>query len=86
VNAIAPAAGGFLATGTSGAPGRTDVVVWSSKDGVSWTATAPRRAGLSGAGEQQLTALAGNGRWLTGAGYTATPAGDQATLWRIRTR
>jgi hypothetical protein len=86
VTAIAAAAGGFVATGTCGAPGRLDVVVWSSADGRTWTAAAPRRPGLSGPGAQQITTLTGAGKSLTGAGYTAIPAGEHPTLWRIRVR
>lgn len=86
VTAIVAAGGGFVATGTCGVPGQLDVVVWSSGDGQTWTAAVPHRPGLSGPGAQQITALTVGGRSLTGAGFTATPAGEHPTLWRLRVR
>jgi hypothetical protein len=82
VSALAAAGGGFVATGTCGSPGRLDVLVWSSRDGLHWHAAAPRQAGLSGPGAQQITALTGSATAVTGAGYTATLSGQHPTLWQ----
>jgi hypothetical protein len=84
VTAIAAVGSGFAATGNCGSAGRLDVVVWSSADGRTWTAASPHRPGLSGPGAQQITSLAGSGRFLIGAGYSATLTGDHPTLWRVR--
>ena len=58
------------------------MVVWSSRDGISWQAREPAGTGLSGRGSHAITALAASGPLLTGAGYVATPAAEQPTLWR----
>lgn len=83
VTGITGVGGGFVAAGTCGAVGRQDVVVWSSVDGRTWTATAPHGTGLSGPGVQEITALTAAGNTLTGAGYTETPTGAYPTLWHV---
>jgi len=83
VSALAAAGGGFTATGTFGAaPGDRDVVVWTSPDGTTWQAATPAGPGLAAPGIQAITGLAVSGRTLTGVGFTATPAGEQPTLWQ----
>ena len=46
----------------------------------------PGRAGLASPGVQAITGLAVSGRTLTGVGFTATPAGEQPTLWQAPIR
>ena len=46
----------------------------------------PGRAGPGRPGIQAITGLAVSGRTLTGVGFTATPAGEQPTLWQPRIR
>jgi len=88
VTALAAAGDGFTATGTYGAPGNEDVVVWSlprgSAPGTTWTAVAPAGTGMAGPGTQAITALTGGGAALTGVGFTttATPAAGEMTLWQ----
>ena len=82
VTALTAAGRGFEAVGTVGQPGNLRVVVWSSRDGISWKTHEPVGTGLSGRGSQALTALAASGSRLTGAGYVATPQGEQPTLWQ----
>jgi hypothetical protein len=83
VSALAAAGGSFTATGTFGArPGEQDVVVWTSPDGMTWRAATPAGPGLASPGIQAITGLATSGRTLTGVGFTATPAGEQPTLWQ----
>ena len=82
VTALTAAGRGFEATGTAGQPGNQRVVVWSSRDGISWQAREPAGTGFSGRGSQAITALTATGSQLTGAGYVATPLSEQPTLWR----
>ncbi|MBV9379445.1 MAG: hypothetical protein JO242_02070 [Streptosporangiaceae bacterium] len=83
VTALTAAGGGFTATGTFGAtPGHQDVVIWMLAHGTSWSAATPAGRGLAGPGIQALTALTEVGSTLTGAGFVATPAGEQPTLWQ----
>ena len=83
VSALTAAGGGFTATGTFGVtPGDRDVVVWTSPDGTTWQAATPAGPGLAAPGIQAITGLAVSGRTLTGVGFTATPAGEQPTLWQ----
>ena len=87
VSALAAADGSFTVTGTFGArPGEQDVVVWTSPDGTTWKAATPAGAGLASPGVQAITGLAVSGRTLTGVGFTATPAGEQPTLWQAPIR
>jgi len=87
VSALAAAGGSFTVTGTFGArPGEQDVVVWTSPNGSTWKAATPAGAGLASPGVQAITGLATSGGMLTGVGFTATPAGEQPTLWQPRIR
>ena len=83
VSALAVAGGSFMVTGMFGVrPGEQDVVVWTSPDGTTWQAATPAGPGLASPGIQAITGLAVSGRTLTGVGFTATPAGEQPTLWQ----
>jgi hypothetical protein len=84
ISALTAAGSGFTATGTFGAPGNQDVVIWTHGpgDGGAWMAVAPAGNGLSGPGVQEITALAATGSTLTGAGFTATAAATLPTLWQ----
>ena len=83
VSALTAANGSFTMTGTFGArSGEQDVVVWTSSDGTTWKAATPAGPGLASPGVQAITGLASSGRTLTGVGFTATPAGEQPTLWQ----
>jgi hypothetical protein len=82
VTALTAAGRGFEAVGTVGQPGNLRVVVWSSRDGISWRTHEPVGTGLNSRGSQALTALTASGSRLTGAGYVATPQGEQPTLWQ----
>jgi hypothetical protein len=82
VNAVAATGTGFTATGTFGAGGRQDVVIWTSADGLSWKTDSPSVTGLGGQGIQQITALAVSGSTLTGVGFTASPSSESPTIWR----
>lgn len=87
VTALAAAGDGFAATGTYGAStGHQNVVIWTSADGIHWTAATPGARGLAGPGIQAITGLDASGNLLTGVGFTATPAGEQPTLWHARIR
>jgi hypothetical protein len=84
VSAVAAAGGGFTVTGTFGATaGDRDVVVWTSRDGLTWKAATPTGPGLAAPGIQAITGLTVSGRTLTGVGFTATPSGEQPTLWQF---
>jgi hypothetical protein len=82
VDAVAATGGGFTATGTYGTSGRRDVVIWTSTDGLTWTANSPSVTGLGGQGIQEITALTVSGSTLTGVGFTASPASESPTIWR----
>ena len=86
VTALVAAGGGFLATGTWGASGAQDVVVWWSRDGLAWHAVRPAGRWLSGPGAQQITGLSVSGKLLTGVGYVATGTGQHPVLWQARIR
>jgi hypothetical protein len=84
VSAVVAAGGGFTVTGTFGATaGDRDVVVWTSRDGLTWKAATPTGPGLAAPGIQAITGLTVSGRTLTGVGFTATPSGEQPTLWQF---
>ncbi|SPL94285.1 unnamed protein product [[Actinomadura] parvosata subsp. kistnae] len=80
VTAVATTPRGFVVAGTVGSPG--DVVVWTSADGRSWKPEQPRGAGVSGPGDQRLSAFTTVDGELVGVGSTATGHGDEPTLWR----
>lgn len=86
VTAVATAGRAFTATGTYGAPGNEDVVIWTlapgAAPGTAWTMATPEGTGLAGPGTQAITALTDAGSTLTGVGFTATPAGEQPTIWQ----
>jgi hypothetical protein len=86
VAALAATGGGFTATGTYSAAGNEDVVIWMLSAGAApatgWTLATPAVTGLAGAGAQSITALAQTGTTLTGAGYMATSAGEEPTIWQ----
>uniref|UniRef100_UPI002602A477 hypothetical protein n=1 Tax=Trebonia sp. TaxID=2767075 RepID=UPI002602A477 len=90
VTALAAAGGGFTATGTFGAPGNEQVVVWTlargAAPGTTWTAATPAGTGLAGPGTQAITALTDTGPTLTGVGYTATPSSEEPTIWQSPVR
>jgi hypothetical protein len=90
VTALTAAGGGFTATGTYGAPGAQDVVVWLLDRGAppstTWTMATPAGTGLAGSGSQAITALTSTGASLTGAGFTATSATEEPTLWQSPVR
>jgi hypothetical protein len=90
VTALAAAAGGFTATGTYGGPGNEDVMLWTlparAAPGTTWTPAAPEGGGLAGPGMHAITALTQAGSTLTGVGFTATPAGEQPTIWQAPVR
>jgi len=90
VTALAAAGGGFTATGTYGGPGDQDVMLWTmpagAAPGTTWTAAAPEGTGLAGPGTHAITALTQAGSTLTGIGFTATPAGEQPTIWQSPVR
>jgi len=87
VSALAAADSGFTVTGTFGATaGDRDVVVWTSRDGLTWKAATPTGPGLAAPGIQAITGLTVSGRTLTGVGFTATPSSEQPTLWQFPIR
>jgi hypothetical protein len=90
VTALAAAGGGFTATGTYGGPGDEEVMLWTVSAraalGTTWTAAAPEGTGLTGPGTHAITALTQAGSMLTGVGFTATPAGEQPTIWQSPVR
>jgi hypothetical protein len=90
VTALAAAGGGFTATGTYGGPGNENVMLWTlsagAAPGTTWTAAAPEGTGLAGPGTHAITALTQAGSTLTGVGFTASPAGEQPTIWQSPVR
>lgn len=91
--ALTAAGGGFTATGTYGAPGQSDVVVWTlparAAAGTAWTAVAPQGTGLARPGTQAITALTATAATLTGVGFTttaATAAATEPTIWQSPVR
>jgi hypothetical protein len=90
VTALTAAGGGFTATGTYGATGARDVVVWLLDSGAapdtSWTTATPAGTGLANPGTQAITALTSAGATLTGVGFAATAATEEPTLWQSPVR
>jgi hypothetical protein len=86
VTALAAARGGFVATGSVGADGAQDVIVWWSRDGLAWHASRSAGIWFSVPGAQQITGLRVSGNALTGVGYTATGTGQHPILWQARIR
>ncbi|MFI0450840.1 hypothetical protein [Actinomadura sp. 6N118] len=81
VTALTETSKGFTATGVTGRQGATDVVSWTSADGVSWTPSKPGGDGLDGDGDQQITGLAALSDTLLGVGRTVTRSDEQPVLW-----
>jgi hypothetical protein len=84
VTALVAAGGGFLAVGTLGDGGDQDVIVWWSRNGLTWHAAGSAGRWLRGPGAQQITGLSVSGNMLTGVGYTATGNGQHPVLWQAR--
>ncbi|HEV3381570.1 MAG TPA: hypothetical protein VG142_11385 [Trebonia sp.] len=88
--ALTAAGGGFTATGTYGAAGAQDVVVWLLDRGTApdttWTMATPAGTGLAGSGTQAITALTSVGATLTGVGFAATSGAEEPTLWQSPVR
>jgi hypothetical protein len=82
VNAVAATGSGFTATGTFGADGHQDVVIWTATDGLNWKTDSPSVTGLGGQGVQEITALTVSGSTLTGVGFAASPTSETPTIWR----
>jgi hypothetical protein len=82
VDAVAATGDGFTATGTFGAQGGQDVVIWTSTDGLTWEANSPSVTGLGGQGIQEINALAVSGSTLTGVGFNASATSETPTIWR----
>jgi hypothetical protein len=83
VTALAAAGQVFTATGTYGSTaGHQDVVVWTSSNGLSWTAATPAGQGLAGPGIQAITGLTVSGSTLTGVGFTASPTSEEPLFWQ----
>jgi hypothetical protein len=83
VTALAAAGQTFTATGSYGVTaGHQDVVVWTSQDGQTWTASTPAGQGLAGPGIQAITGLTVSGSTLTGVGFTASPASEEPLFWQ----
>jgi hypothetical protein len=82
VNAATATPGGFVISGAAGRPGETDVVLWTSRDGRSWTLDRPTGTGLSAPGDQWIAGLTALGGDLLAVGFTASHQGEQPILWR----
>jgi len=82
VSAVAATGSGFTATGTFGADGHQDVVIWTATDGLNWKTSSPSVTGLGGQGIQEITTLTVSGSTLTGVGFAASPASETPTIWR----
>jgi hypothetical protein len=70
-SAAAQSAAALAASARGGAPGQQAVTVWTSPDGMTWTASAA--GGLPGSGTSEVTTLAG------AAGGTVTAVGAAAS-------
>jgi hypothetical protein len=73
---------GFVVTGTIGASGHSDVVLWASADGRTWRQVRPHGFGLDGRGAQQLNAATVIGGDLLAVGVTGDHHSDSPTLWQ----
>jgi hypothetical protein len=81
VTALTATPKGFAVTGTSGAPNGTDVVSWSSADGLTWSGAKHEGAGLAGRGEQAIAGLATFKERLLGVGRSIDETREQPVLW-----
>ena len=68
---------GFVLVGTAG----SDVLMWTSADGVTWTSAKPRGDGLDGPGVQRLAGVTVTGTTLMAVGFTGDARRDAPTLW-----
>jgi hypothetical protein len=84
VTALTAAGGGFVATGVADTPAGQDVLVWSSRDGLTWRGAAPTAGLLHGPGAREIDSLAAAGHWLTAIGYESTTAGQHPIRWQPR--
>jgi hypothetical protein len=83
LTAAAATSKGFLLAGSSGLPGRQDVVLWSSPTGAGdWKRVPAFGAGLDGRGDQRLTSLVALGKDVVGTGISADHRGEAPTFWR----
>jgi hypothetical protein len=82
VTGVTATPSGFVVAGTTGRPGTSDVVTWTSPDGGSWTYDSPAGVGLNGRGDQDIAALAAVGTNLVAVGTNADHVGREPTLWR----
>jgi hypothetical protein len=82
VTALTSTPRGFVIAGSAGPVGRTDVVLWTSRDGGIWSVDRPQGTGLTGNADHWLTAMAPVGGRLVATGLTADYLGEQATLWQ----
>jgi hypothetical protein len=73
---------GFTVAGITGKGGATDVVLWTSPDGRTWTMEKAQGTGLTGRGEQEVVALTVIGNDLLAVGSSADHRDRQPTLWR----
>jgi hypothetical protein len=62
------------------------VMIWMLSRGAApatgWTMATPAVTGLAGPGTQAINALAQTGSMLTGAGFLATSASEEPTIWQ----
>jgi hypothetical protein len=72
VTALTAAGGGFVAAGQAGPAGAQRAVIWSSADGLTWSAATPAARGV-----RQITALAAAGGTVTG---TVTGTAQQGAV------
>ncbi|GLW65290.1 hypothetical protein Arub01_35340 [Actinomadura rubrobrunea] len=82
VTALTATSNGFVATGTAGRDGSTDVVSWTSADGSSWSGAKHDGKGLGGPGDQEITGLTPFKDHLLGVGRNMDQSDEQPVLWR----
>lgn len=82
VTALTATPRGWVIAGSSGPFGQASVVLWSSADGHVWNMDRPQGTGLSGNGDNWLTALTTIGNNLVGTGIIADYQGERLTLWQ----
>jgi hypothetical protein len=85
VTALTAAGTGFVAVGHAG-PAGSQVMVWWSRDGLTWRHGPLAAEGPHGASLQGITALSAGGGLLTGVGDAMGSAGEYPVLWRARYR
>jgi hypothetical protein len=82
--AVTATSKGFLLAAARGVPGRRDVLLWSwtGTANAPWRRVAAAGTGLTGPGDQRLTALTSVGGEVVGTGISADSRGEIPTLWR----